>query len=72
MLLIVQYKYLKSFYGDFYSPESDPPHRIVWYRFYYSIWLGFSFPLDDGNVMYHSCTSLKGASRGGQPLNVFT
>ena len=24
ILLIVQYKYLKSFSGDFYSPESDP------------------------------------------------
>jgi len=25
-----------------------------------------------GNVLYHSCTSFEGASRGGQPLNIFT
>ena len=24
------------------SPESDPPHKIMRYLFYYSIWLGFS------------------------------
>ena len=24
-----------------------------------------------GNVLYHSCTSFEGASRGGQPLNIF-
>jgi len=29
VLLIVQYKYLKSCSGDFYSPESDPPHKIM-------------------------------------------
>jgi len=44
ILLIVQYKYLKSFSGHFYSPESHPPHKIMHYWFYYySIWLGFSF-----------------------------
>jgi len=37
ILLIVQYKYLKSCSGDFNSPESDPPHKIVRYWFYYSI-----------------------------------
>jgi len=46
VLLIVQYRYLKSCSGDFYSPESDPPHEIMHYWFYYSIWLGFSFPPD--------------------------
>ena len=25
-----------------------------------------------GNDLYHSCTSYEGASRGGQPLNIFT
>ena len=35
-LLIVQYKYLKSFSGSFYSPESDPPHKIMRYWVYYS------------------------------------
>ena len=24
------------------------------------------------NVLYHSCSSFEGASRGGQPLNIFT
>ena len=46
VLLIVQYRYLKSCSGDFYSPESDPPHKIMRYWFYYSIWLGFSFAPD--------------------------
>ena len=46
VLLIVQYRFLKSFSGDFYSPESDPPHKIMRYWFYYSIWLDFSFQSD--------------------------
>ena len=46
ILLIIQYRYLKSCSGDFYSPESDPPHRIMRYWFYYSIWWSFSFPPD--------------------------
>jgi len=33
ILLIVQYKYLKSSSGDFDSPESDPPHKIMRYWF---------------------------------------
>jgi len=37
ILLVVQYKYLKSCSGDFYSPESDPPHKIMRYWFHYSI-----------------------------------
>jgi len=37
VLLIVEYKYLKSCSGDFYSPESDPPHKIMRYWFYCSI-----------------------------------
>ena len=36
ILLIVQYKYEKSCSG-FYSPESDPLHKIMLYWFYYSI-----------------------------------
>jgi len=46
ILLVVQYRYSKSCSGDFYSPESDPPHKFMRYWFYYSIWLGFSFPPD--------------------------
>jgi len=45
-LLIVQYRYLKSFSGDLYSPESYPLHKIMRSWFYYSIWLGVSFPSD--------------------------
>jgi len=46
VFLIVQYRYLKSCSGDFDSPESDPPHKIMRNWFYDSIWLGFSFPSD--------------------------
>jgi len=59
----------------FNSPESDPPHKIMRYWFYYSIWLGFSFQRprwSGGNVLYHSCTSFEGASRLGQSFNIFT
>ena len=56
ILLIVQYKYLKSCSGDFYSPESDPPHKIMRYWFYYSIWLGFSFPQDHAGLVEMICT----------------
>ena len=37
ILVIVQYKYLRSCSEDFYSPESDPPHEIMRYWFYCSI-----------------------------------
>ena len=33
ILLIVQYKYSESCSRDFYSPESDPPHKIMLYWF---------------------------------------
>jgi len=46
ILLIVQYKYLKSCSGDFYSLESDPPHKIMRYWIYYSTQLCFGFPPD--------------------------
>jgi len=36
ILLIVQYKYKKSFSGDFYSPEFDLPHKIMRYWVYLS------------------------------------
>jgi len=37
IVLIVQYKYLKSCSRRFYSPESDLPHKIMRYLFYFSI-----------------------------------
>jgi len=46
ILLIVQYKYIKSCSGDFHSPESDPPHKIMRYDVYYSTQLSFWFPPD--------------------------
>ena len=46
VLLIVQYRHLKLCSGEFNSPESDLPHKIMRYWFYYLIWLGFSFPPD--------------------------
>ena len=47
---IVQYKYLKSCSGYFYSPESDPPHKIMRYWLCYSIQLCFSFPPDHAGL----------------------
>ena len=37
----------KIMFRRFYSPESDPPHKIMHYWFYYSIWLGFHFHLTE-------------------------
>ena len=76
ILLIVQYKYLKSCSGDFYSRESDPPHKIMRYWFVLLNLVGFFISArprwSGGNDLYHSCTRFEGASRGGQPLNIFT
>ena len=46
ILLAVQYKYIKSWSGNFYIPESDPPHKIMRYWVYYSTQLCFGFPSD--------------------------
>ena len=43
ILLIVQYRYLKSSSEIFILPESDPPHKIMRYWFYYSILLNLRF-----------------------------
>ena len=79
ILLIVQYKYLKSCSEDFSSKiqqKSDSPHDIMHYFIYYSKQMASSFPpgrnLPCGNDLYHSCTSFGGASWRGQPLNIFT
>jgi len=84
VLLILQYKYLKLCSGDFNSSESETnKHTNNWSSaqdhaklilllnivgFSIFIWPRWSA----GNVLYHSCTSFEGASRGGQPLNIFT
>ena len=71
VLLIVRYRYLKSCSGDFYYLESDPPHKIMRYWFYYSIWLGFSFPPDHAGLVEMICTTVvpvsKGHLGGGSP-----
>jgi len=64
ILLIVQYRYLKLCSGDFYSPKSDPPHNIMRYWFYYSIWLGFSFPPDRAGLVEMICTTVGPVSKG--------
>jgi len=64
VLLILQYRYLNSCSGDFYSPESDPPHKIMRYWFYYSIWLVFSFPPDHAGHLELFCTTVVPVSKG--------
>ena len=62
VLLIIQYKYLKSCSGDFYCQESDPPHKIMRYWLYYSICWFFHFQLTESvswNDLYWLCTSKK-------------
>jgi len=46
ILLVVQYKYIQSYSGDFDSPESDPSHKIMRYWVDYSTQLVFGFPPD--------------------------
>jgi len=74
--LIVQYNYLKSCPGDFILQNLILRTRSrgtvfittqsSWvFHFHPTIMVGW-------NVLYHSCTNSKGASRRGQPFNVFT
>ena len=79
ILIIVQYKYLKSCSREFIlqnlilrtrscgSGFITPSSCVC--RFHQTIMVGPSWP--DGNVLYHSCTSSEGASRAGQTLNHF-
>jgi len=65
ILLIVQYRYLKSCSRDFYSPESDPPHKIMRYCVYDSIWLDFSFfSPDHAGLVEMICTTVVPVSKG--------
>jgi len=75
VLLIVQHKYSKSCSRDCFSRiwSSAQDHAVLvllinlvgFFISTRSIWSG-------GNDFYHSCTSFEGASRGGQPLNIFS
>jgi len=71
--LTEQYKHFKSCSRRFYSPESDPPHKIMRYDIYYSTQLSCWFPphtnLSGGNDLYWRCTSFENAFRRGRPLN---
>ena len=74
ILLIVQYKYLKSCSEDFYSPKSDPPHKLMQKCFYSSISLGFSFPPDHSGLINMFCTTVVPVSKGhlvGRALKYF-
>ena len=66
----------KILFWRFYSPESDPLHKIMRYWFYYSIQLGLSFPSDHDGQVEMFCNTVvpapKGHFGGGQPLNIFT
>jgi len=51
-------------FPGFYSPESDPPHKIMRYWFYYSIELGFSFPSEHDSQVEIFCTTVVPVSKG--------
>jgi len=75
ILLIVQYKYLKSCSGDFILQNLILHTRscglvllLNLVGFFISTWPSWS----GGIVLYRSCTNSEGASRRGQPLNIFT
>ena len=55
---------IKILFWGFYSPESYPPHKIKQYWFYYSIWLGFSFPPDQYDRAELFCTTVVPVSKG--------
>jgi len=75
ILLIVLYKSIKSCSGDFYSPKSDPPHKIMRYWVYYSTQLVFGFPPDRISQVEMICIGVyqfwKGIS-AGPALKYFT
>jgi len=75
ILLIVQYKYLKSCCEDSILQNLILRTRLCgtglitqpsWV--FISTWSVRS----GGNVLYHNCTSFEGVSQGRQPLNIFT
>ena len=63
VLLTIQYKYWNWFRG-FYSPESDPLHKIMLYWFYYSTWLATSFPPNQNDWAEIFCTTEVPAPKG--------
>jgi len=59
ILLIVEYKYIKSWSEGFYSQESDPPHKIMNYWVYYSTQL--SFLISNNRIRHFEMISIGGA-----------
>jgi len=54
----------KILFQGFYSSESDPPHKIMLYWFYYSAQLAFSFPPDQNGRLEMFCTTKVPAPKG--------
>jgi len=73
ILLIIQYKYLRSYSGDCVLQNLILRTRSCGTGFINLVGVFFSMrPRWSGeNVLYHSCTSAKGASRGCQLSNIF-
>ena len=65
ILLIVQYKYLKSCSGYFILQNLILRIRSCGTSCITQCSWVFHFHLTGRNVLYHSCTSSEGASRGG-------
>jgi len=63
VLLIIQYTHLNWCRG-FYSPESDPLHKIMLYCFYCSTWLDTSFPPNQNGWAETFCTTEVPAPKG--------
>ena len=55
---------IQILFRGLYSPEFDPPHKIMQYWFYYSIQLGFSFPPDQYDRVEMFCTKVVPVSKG--------
>ena len=74
ILLIVQYKYTKSYLGNYHRPESDPLHQIMRYWVYYSAQLCILFDFDRICRLQMICIGgvpvLKRHFGGGRPSNI--
>ena len=77
ILLIVQYKYSKSYSEDFFLKKSNE-NLILRTRscgtalITQDSWLPHFRKAEIWNDLYHNCTSSEGASWRGQPLYIFT
>ena len=51
------YKNIQILCGGSHAPRSDPPHKIMQCKFYYSTRLSHSFPADQNCQSEMICTS---------------